>query len=122
METDTCFRPAPSPPLNTDSPAPAMQAIIYAFTDIDRFTDRCRRIYFATEDPSEGSFIIVNAGLASLYFEATVNAQDPAERARYDACRAMCTRNLETALAQLNLMMPATIENIEALLMGVSNR
>ncbi len=97
-----------------------MQAVIYAFTDIERFTDRCRRIYFATEDPSEGAFIIVNVGLASLYFEAAVNASDPTERARYEACRAMCARNLETALAQLNLMMPATMENIEALLMGVS--
>ena len=98
-----------------------MQTIIYAFTDIDRFTDRCRRVYFATDDPSEGTFIIVNAGLASLYFEAAVNASDPAERARYDACRAMCARNLEIALGQLNLMMPATLENIEALLMGVSS-
>ncbi len=104
-----------------DSPAPAMQTIIYGFTDIERFTDRCRRIYFATDDPSEGTFIIVNAGLASLYFEAAVNASDPAERARYHACWAMCARNLEIALGQLNLMMPATMENIEALLMGVSS-
>ncbi|RYO86923.1 hypothetical protein DL766_005990 [Monosporascus sp. MC13-8B] len=101
-------------------PAVPMQTVVYAFADIERFVDRCRRVYFATEEPSEGTFIIVNAGLAALYFEASVNATDPAEKAQYKACRAMCAKNLEVVLAQLNLMVPSSIENIEALLMSAS--
>ncbi|RYP62704.1 hypothetical protein DL769_007211 [Monosporascus sp. CRB-8-3] len=101
-------------------PAVPIQTVVYAFGDVERFIDRCRRIYFATEEPSEGTFIIVNAGLAALYFEASVNATDPVEKAQYEGCRAMCAKNLETVLAQLNLMMPSSIENIEALVMSAS--
>ena len=98
-----------------------MQSVIYVFSSLERFTDRCRRVYFATEEPSEGTFMIVNAGLASLFFEAGFNAEEPASRARFEACRDMCTRNLEVTLAQLNLMMPATLENVEALAISVSS-
>ncbi|KAI5924544.1 hypothetical protein F4810DRAFT_719134 [Camillea tinctor] len=101
-------------------PVPVMLAIIYCFTDIDRFTDQCRRLYFCTEDVSEAGFILVNSGLIYVFFEAGLGAADAREKAQYEACRAMCQRNLEIALAQLNLMMPATSENIEALLMGAS--
>ncbi|RYP22634.1 hypothetical protein DL767_008995 [Monosporascus sp. MG133] len=101
-------------------PVVPVQTVVYAFADIERFIDRCRRVYFATEEPTEGTFIIVNAGLAALYFESSVNATDPAEKAQYDACRAMCAKNLEVVLAQLNLMMPSSIENIEALLMSAA--
>ncbi|KAI1502061.1 hypothetical protein F5X99DRAFT_171753 [Biscogniauxia marginata] len=101
-------------------PVPVMLAIIYCFTDIDRFTDHCRRLYFCTEDPTEATFILINSGLVYVFFEAALSATDPNQKAQYEACRDMCQRNLEIALAQLNLMMPATPENIEALLMGAS--
>ena len=98
-----------------------MQAVVYVFTGVEQFADRCRRVYFATEEPSEGAFIIVNTGLASLFFEAGYNAPDAATRAHFKACRDMCTRNLEITLSQLNVMMPATLENIEALTTSVSS-
>ncbi|KAI1634654.1 hypothetical protein F4809DRAFT_651742 [Biscogniauxia mediterranea] len=101
-------------------PVPVILAIIYCFMDIDRFTDQCRRLYFCTEDVSEAGFILINAGLIYVFFEAGLSAADAREKAQYAACRDMCQRNLEIALAQLNLMMPATPENIEALLMGAS--
>lgn len=97
-----------------------MQAVVYVFTGVEQFTDRCRRVYFATEEPSEGAFIIVNAGLASLFFEAGYNEPDATARARFQACRDMCIRNLEVTLSQLSITMPATLENIEALTTSVS--
>ncbi|KAI0401710.1 hypothetical protein F4802DRAFT_618745 [Xylaria palmicola] len=99
-------------------PVPVMLAIIYTFIDYEHFADRCRQLYFVTDAPSEASFIIVNAGLTYIFFEASLTASDPVKKARYEECRAMSQKNLETALAQLNMMMPATAENIEALLMG----
>lgn len=97
-----------------------MLAILYTFIDYEHFTDRCRQLYFATDAPSEASFIIVNAGLTYIFFEASLKATDPAKKARYEEARAISQNNLEIALAQLNMMMPASAENIEALLMGVS--
>ncbi|KAI8627100.1 fungal-specific transcription factor domain protein [Xylariaceae sp. FL1651] len=101
-------------------PVPVMLAILYTFIDYEHFAVRCRELYFVTEDPSEASFIIVNAGLTYIFFEASLTASDPEKKLQYEECRAMSQHNLEVALAQLNLMMPATAENIEALLMGAS--
>ncbi|KAI0019874.1 hypothetical protein F4780DRAFT_792412 [Xylariomycetidae sp. FL0641] len=103
-------------------PVPVMLAIIYCFTDIDHFTEHCRRLYFRAEDqePAESTFILVNAGLLYMFFEAGLAETDPAQKARYEHCHKTCQRNLEIALAQLNLMMPATADNIEALLMSAS--
>jgi hypothetical protein len=96
-----------------------MLAIIYTFIDYEHFADRCRQLYFATEYPSEASFIIVNAGLTYIFFEASLTASDPIKKAKYEECRAMSKHNLEIAVAQLNMIMPASAENIEALLMAV---
>ncbi|KAI0391910.1 fungal-specific transcription factor domain protein [Xylariaceae sp. FL0594] len=104
-------------------PVPAMLAILYTFIDYEHFADRCRQLYFTTDDssPSEASFIIVNAGLTYIFFEASLTAAtDPAKKACYEEARSMCQHNLEVALSQLSMMMPATGENIEALLMGAS--
>lgn len=98
-----------------------MIAILYTFIDYEHFADRCRQLYFSTEYPSEASFIIVNVGLRYIFFEAALKTTDPTKKARYQESCDMCQRNLEIALAQLEMMMPATGENIEALLMSVSN-
>jgi hypothetical protein len=97
-----------------------MVAILYTFIDYEHFADRCRQLYFATEYISEASFIIVNVGLRYIFFEASLTASDPAKKAQYEECCTMLQHNLEIALAQLEMMMPATGENVEALLMGVS--
>ncbi|KAI0465699.1 hypothetical protein F4859DRAFT_349595 [Xylaria cf. heliscus] len=99
-------------------PVPVMLAVLYTFIDYDHFADRCRQLYFATDGASEASFITVNAGLTYIFFEASLTTTDPTKKARYEECRAMSHNNLEIALAQLNMMLPATAENIEALLMG----
>lgn len=101
-------------------PVPVMLAILYTFIDYEHFADRVRQLYFATDTPSEASFITVNVGLTYIFFEASLMASDPAKKAIYDECRATSQNNLEIALAQLNMMMPATAENIEALVMGAS--
>ncbi|RWA13310.1 hypothetical protein EKO27_g1759 [Xylaria grammica] len=123
----TNLRDLPLPPmalvreqlsLMKHGPVPVMLAILYTFIDYEHFADRCRQLYFATDSVSEGSFIVVNAGLTYIFFEASLMATDPVKKAQYEECRIMSQNNLEIALAQLNMMMPATAQNIEALLMG----
>jgi len=105
-----------------NTPAPPMLTVVSAFIDAETFTDRCRRLYFSTEEPTESAFVLVNTGLITLFFEASleVGDSDPVKRAEYEACTAMCQNNIEVALAQMPLMMPATLENTEALLNGAS--
>ncbi|KAF7525768.1 hypothetical protein G7054_g10996 [Neopestalotiopsis clavispora] len=105
------------------APGPMMLLVVLCFTDIDQFTDRCRRLYFSTDegDVSESLFIIVNAGLMYLFFEASIMAPaNSAEKADLQQFCTMCQNNVETALVHIPLLMPATMENIEALLMAAS--
>ncbi|KAI0894360.1 fungal-specific transcription factor domain-containing protein [Annulohypoxylon nitens] len=101
-------------------PAPMMLAVLYCFIEVERFTDQCRRVYFNTDDITDATFILVNSGLAYMFFEAGLASTNPEEKAQYDSHYTMCQKNLEVALSQLNLLMPATLENIEALLMAAS--
>lgn len=125
----TALRDLPLPPMAfvaeklremKHGPVPMMLAVLYCFVDIERFTDLCRRLYFSTDDITDATFILVNTGLAYLFFEAGLAASNPEEKAQYDTYYAMCQKNLEAVLQQLNLLMPATLENIEALLMAAS--
>ncbi|KAI1379263.1 fungal-specific transcription factor domain-containing protein [Hypoxylon crocopeplum] len=125
----TSLRDLPLPPMELvaeklremkHGPVPMMLAVLYCFIDVERFTDQCRRLYFSIDDVTDGTFILVNTGLAYLFFEALLGAKSPDEKARYDAYYSMCQKNLDIVLAQLNLLMPATLENIEALLMAAS--
>ncbi|KAI0376995.1 fungal-specific transcription factor domain-containing protein [Hypomontagnella monticulosa] len=101
-------------------PLPMMLAVLYCFIDVERFTDQCRRVYFSIDEITDATFILVVSGLAYLFFESGLSAKDPDEKAQYDAYFAMCQKNLEIVLAQLNLLMPAALESIEALLMAAS--
>ncbi|KAI4600861.1 hypothetical protein KJ359_013024 [Pestalotiopsis sp. 9143b] len=126
------LRDVPMPPMEfvveklrelKSAPGPMMLLVVLCFTDIDQFTDRCRRLYFSTDDGdvSESLFIIVNAGLMYLFFEASIMAPaESAEKANLTQYCKMCQSNVETALVHIPLLMPATMENIEALLMAAS--
>ncbi|KAL4886193.1 hypothetical protein BJY04DRAFT_99373 [Aspergillus karnatakaensis] len=91
------------------------------FIPIDRLTDKCREIYFATEDYSDATFITVNGGLYQLFVAASFMTQDRAVRQEYQGYVDMCKNNLETTLANLHLLMPANFESIEALTLGASH-
>lgn len=80
----------------------------------------CRVVYFATEEFSDSTFTIVNAMLYNLFMEQHSLAQDDAVRDEYHTLMLQCRANLETCLANLPLFLSAKIENVQALLLGVS--
>ncbi|KAK8037628.1 hypothetical protein PG991_000974 [Apiospora marii] len=105
------------------APGSMMLLVVTCFTDQEVFVERCRRLYFHTDhsDIPEALFLNVNAGLIYLFFEKSIRAPaGTAEKATLEKCTAMCQYNMETAIAQLPLILPATLENCEALLMGAS--
>ncbi|OTB04759.1 hypothetical protein M426DRAFT_320617 [Hypoxylon sp. CI-4A] len=125
----TNLRDLPLPPMTLvaeqlrkmkHSPIPMMLAVLYCFIDIERFTDQCRRVYFNTEDITDSAYMFVFSGLGYVFFEAGLGTEDPEEKAQYDVYYNMCQKNLDVVLGQLNLLMPATLDNIEALLMASS--
>lgn len=86
---------------------------------MDRFIEKCREVYFAIEDYSDATFIVVNAGLYNVFIEWSFTSKDLAEREEYREYLNLCRNNLETALGNLDLLMPAKPESIEALALGV---
>lgn len=77
-------------------------------------------MYFATEDFSLSTFIVVNAALYYLFQEKyIIMDENRGTAAEYLAYHHMCRDNLETALANLPFFMPPNKETIEALLLGV---
>jgi hypothetical protein len=91
------------------------------FIPFDRLTEKCREVYFATEDYSDATFIVANGGLYQLFVAASFMSEDAAVREEYQRYVDMCKGNLDKTLANLHLLMPATPESIEALTMGVSH-
>ncbi|KAF2653198.1 hypothetical protein K491DRAFT_662381 [Lophiostoma macrostomum CBS 122681] len=102
---------------------PQSFSLFSALTSVDYFTERCRMIYFATENFSQATFIIANAGLYYIFQEkiALGLSASCAERVlEFHKYHEICQCNLETALANINLLIPACKENVQALLMGAS--
>ncbi|KAI8713442.1 Zn(2)-C6 fungal-type domain-containing protein [Fusarium sp. LHS14.1] len=89
---------------------------IYEFLLVRQFLEICLNVYFS-EDYSETDVIIVNAGLHSLFWDYS-NQADAEEKGIYLEYANLCRENLETALASLPLQLPATSDFIVALLFG----
>lgn len=127
------FRELPMPPVQAvipllrevkETPPGTFTLIsVCCFMAVENFAEACRRVYFALEDFSHANFIIVNMGLYYLFQEKAVVAGgsgDAAGRDRYTGYYRLCRDNLETGLANLRFFLGASMENIEALLLGAS--
>ncbi|GAB1193001.1 hypothetical protein APSETT444_002203 [Aspergillus pseudonomiae] len=90
----------------------------FPFITPDSLFEKCRQVYFATEEYSDATFIVVNACLVYLFSEISFSESDTTKREMYDKYHNLCRVNLETGLANLNLLTPATMDSIEALSMG----
>ncbi|KAK2009270.1 fungal-specific transcription factor domain-containing protein [Colletotrichum eremochloae] len=91
-------------------------AWIYDFLPSRRFPDLCLDVYFS-DNYSEYDFITVNGGLYSLFtdYAAQISVDDRKEYMEYAK---ICRVNLETALLNLPLHLPASSDVIVALLFG----
>lgn len=127
------FRELPMPPVQAvipvlrevkETPPGTFTLIsVCCFMAVENFAEACRRVYFALEDFSHANFIIVNMGLYYLFQEKAVVAGgsgDAAGADRYTGYYRLCRDNLETGLANLRFFLGASMENIEALLLGAS--
>lgn len=92
----------------------------FPFLTVEYFIEKCREVYFCTDDYTEATFIVANLGLFSVFVELSMVEKDAASREETQHYVQLCKDNVETALANLNILMPATIESVMALALGVS--
>ncbi|RHZ53966.1 putative C6 transcription factor [Aspergillus thermomutatus] len=93
-------------------------ACYFPFLSVDDFIQKCREVYFATEDYSDATFMVANCGLYHIFIEYGFLTESSQMRADYQRYIELCRRNFETVLASLTLLMPARPESIEALTLG----
>lgn len=73
-------------------------------------------MYFATEDYSLATFILVNGGLSFLFAEVGMQkASDLDAEENFKLCR----ENFLYGLSRFNILTAPTVENLQALLLGV---
>lgn len=113
-------RQAPTDGYPVDSP-PSLFSFANALVGITDFSGLCRTVYFPTEDVSQATFGIVNGGLYNLFMEEMSLCPDRAKRDEYQGYADLAQANLETYLANLPLFMSSKVENVQALLLGVSH-
>lgn len=99
---------------------PTFFTILCTLVGIKDFSDLCRTVYFPTEDFSDATFAVVNTMLYNLFVEQHSLAKEAAVREEYNSYVAICKANLETTLANLPLFLSPKVENVQALLLGVS--
>ncbi|KAJ5919957.1 transcriptional regulator family: Fungal Specific TF [Penicillium verhagenii] len=88
------------------------------FFSIDYFIEKCREVYFSTDDYSDAAFIAAHFGLYNTFIELSFTEKESATREEYQNYVQLCKENLEAALANLSILMPATHETIVALSLG----
>ncbi|KAJ3520362.1 hypothetical protein NM208_g13737 [Fusarium decemcellulare] len=98
---------------------PGLFTFVCYFVGISDFSNLCRMVYFPTDDFSDSTFIIVNAGLYYLFLEQhSLTADNNAVKEEFASYLHICRVNLETALANMSLFMSAKVETVQALLLG----
>lgn len=106
--------------MGIDNPnPPSIFNSYFPFMSVDYFAEKCRDVYFATEDYSDATWIIVNGGLFYIFLEYSYMAKANETKSEHKNYLQICQNNLETGLANLNVLMSATDESIDALTLGV---
>ncbi|KAI0173200.1 hypothetical protein GGR52DRAFT_579960 [Hypoxylon sp. FL1284] len=78
---------------------------------LEKSAEICRKVYFPIDDYSQVDYVIANEVLSHLFAEHVVVSGLPDYQDYYHLCR----KNLQVALLQLPLLLPATQEAISAL-------
>ncbi|EEY20412.1 fungal specific transcription factor domain-containing protein [Verticillium alfalfae VaMs.102] len=89
---------------------------IFEFLSKQHFTDLCLGVYFS-DDHLDTDYITVNAGLYALFLDQSYHCP-PEEKEENLQYAQICKENLETALANLPLHLPASNDVLLALLFG----
>ncbi|EED17118.1 C6 transcription factor, putative [Talaromyces stipitatus ATCC 10500] len=90
----------------------------HPFIDFGQFNELCKRVYFATEDYSLGTFALVNGGLFYLFQHIAYLEGKNVPEAFENA--AICRANLEYAISRFSVFMAPNSENLQAILIGAS--
>lgn len=94
--------------------------LLLNWMSLPRLTEFCKAVFFSVDEYPPSTAIIVFGNLFWLFEEFSWRAPDQQEKNEYRQCADLCRTNFEACVSSLDIFLPATPENVEALLMGVS--
>lgn len=93
----------------------------FPFLDKNRFIQLCEEVFAENGDSYQSKLLIFYGGLFWLFFEFSTMQTNHARVVSFEQYATLCRQNLEIVLSSLTLLTPATLENTQALLLGVSS-
>lgn len=94
----------------------------FAILDADDFVRRCQKIYFPVDGYSSADFIIVHATL-KCFLRNTSDSDLQylgLSRSAAQATLILCQKNIDAAAERLSIFLQPCMDNIQALMLGVS--
>jgi hypothetical protein len=86
----------------------------------NQFNELCKTVFFRTEDYPTSTAVIVHGTLNRLICEFQWAEKDLTLQLQYSEWAQMCRTNLEISISNLDILLPATMESAQALLIAVS--
>jgi hypothetical protein len=120
------YRRLPLPPTNlvldvlrrSKETRTVMFDLLLNWMSLQRLTDFCKAVFFSVDEYPPSTAIIVFGNLFWLFEEFSWRAPEQHEQNEYRQCADLCRTNFEACVSSLDIFLPATPENVEALLMG----
>ncbi|KIW06934.1 hypothetical protein, variant 1 [Verruconis gallopava] len=120
------YRKLPLPPTNlvldvlrrSKENRTVMFDLLVNWMSLPRLTDFCKSVFFSVDEYPPSTAIIVFGNLFWLFEEFSWRAPDEQEKNEFRQCADLCRTNFETSVSSLDIFLPATPENVEALLMA----
>lgn len=94
----------------------------FALIDHDMLVEKCQKVYFPIDGYSIADFVIVHAALSSIIRVSSEPELRQLGMSRPEAQEtvSLCQRNVRVALEQSSIFLQPCMDNIVALLHGVS--
>jgi hypothetical protein len=90
------------------------------YNSLEQITELCKTVFFATEPYPTSTAILVHGNLFYIFHEFSVFEENEELASIHLKHANMCRVNMEVSLSNLNLLLQASSDSIEALLLGVS--
>ena len=90
------------------------------FMTLSQFEEICKDVYQQSGKVGQGRLVIFFSTCYHLATEYSTIQTNHTSVETFQHLAGECRQNLEIALGNLNMLMPATMENVQALLLGVS--
>lgn len=93
--------------------------MVFPFSGLDQFLDILKSVYFNTDGYPTTTAILVYGGLYYVFTEACMLDKREGKEPLWSEYLLLCRDNLEICLDNVELLVPATDENVYALCLGV---